>query len=70
MATDEASVVDGRAQGSFDAADVGHDSGRRLEGLLDGVLRGQHRHGDERDVGTGVDSTGVDAPPAEGVVDA
>ena len=42
VAADEAGVVDCGAQRALDAADVGDDSRRCLEGLFDGVLGREH----------------------------
>ena len=66
MAADEAGVVDGRGHRSLDAADVGDDTGGLGERPLDLVGDGLHGHGDERDLGPGVEPDGVDAPPRAG----
>ena len=68
VAADEAGVVDGGGDRALDAADVGDDAGGLGERPLDLVGDGEHGHGDERDVGAGVEPGGVDAAPGDGVL--
>ena len=68
MPADEARVVDGTQIERLHAADVGDGTCGLGQCPLHLIGHGQHRDGDERDLGIGVDAGGVDRPASRGRV--
>ena len=69
VTADEAWVVDRRGDSTLHAAHIGDETGRFGESTLDLVDDGEHGRGNERDVGIGVESVGIDGPDGEGPLD-